>query len=233
MSTGTWREIDVSAFFGEVDDFKGVVHVVESSAPVILDGIFYWQASLVVPDYRDIEGREIVMSFDMGDEVFRRIRMPGCEDVAWDESVIWQVSELKDKLAVFIYLDGDNYCEYCDVWVLNEDQSSWTNQFKIGSFPWLGPGHYMGAYYKKGRINMVGCAKNGELVVVDHKASGDFKLFSFDLETRETADLYFGRFRMDVVFTCILGPSFQFQSWKAIKSCSTRRTKKEALKTQV
>ncbi|KAI8556991.1 hypothetical protein RHMOL_Rhmol05G0299200 [Rhododendron molle] len=192
MSTGTWREIDVdklSVFFQ--NDFGGdstVVLIVGAAAPAMLNGVFYWRACIIPTDafHREIdEVQEIVMSFDMADEVFRKIRMPVCEDYTWDYSILWQIIELKDKLAVLIY--PANKC--CDVWVLNEDQSSWTNQFKIGSFPWIG--YYMGAYVD---FTLVGWAKNGELVVVDHKASGDFKLFSYDLKTQETTDLYFGQF---------------------------------------
>ncbi|XP_058214496.1 F-box/kelch-repeat protein At3g23880-like [Rhododendron vialii] len=191
MSTETWREIDVdklSVFFQ--NDFGGVgtVVLIRGAAPAMLNGVFYWRGCIISTYASEqIEGQEIVMSFDMADEVFRKIRMPVCGDYTWDQSILWQIIELKDKLAVFIY--PDDKC--CDVWMLNEDQSSWTNQFKIGSFPWTG--HYMGAY-EKCEISIVGCAKNGELVVVDHKASGDFKLFSYDLKTRDTADLYFGWF---------------------------------------
>ncbi|KAI8557008.1 hypothetical protein RHMOL_Rhmol05G0300500 [Rhododendron molle] len=182
MRTGTWREIDadkVSVFLGEKDNLGRLgsyVLIDEFCASAVLNGVFYWTACVMSTN------EECVMSFDMGDEVFRRIRMPVCLDGTRDETN-WWIRELKDKLALVINSDDRRF----DVWVLNEDQSSWTNQFKVGCFPRIE--HYVGC----GEIIVVGGAKNGELLVTDHNLCGDLKLFSYDPETRETMDLYFGR----------------------------------------
>ncbi|KAI8556994.1 hypothetical protein RHMOL_Rhmol05G0299500 [Rhododendron molle] len=131
----------------------------------------------------------------MGDEVFRKIRTPvslgrGFNEIIWRFTTltnenIWQFTELKDKLALVIRSN-----ERClDVWVLNEDQKSWTNQFKVGSFPRIS--RYV-RYGENAKIRVVGCANNGEFVVRDHSGSGDLKLFSYDLETCKRTDLYFG-----------------------------------------
>ncbi|XP_058214526.1 F-box/kelch-repeat protein At3g23880-like [Rhododendron vialii] len=181
MRTGTWRKIDAdkaSVFLGEKNKlgwFGSYVQISGSCASAVLNGVFYWPACVVSTN----EGT--VMSFDMADEVFRRIRMPVCLDKTWVETN-WWITELKDKLALFIHPDDRCF----DVWVLNEDQSSWTNQFKIECFPMIE--RYMGF----NEITVVGGAKDGELVVTDHEVSGGLKLFSYDLKTRETMDLYFG-----------------------------------------
>lgn len=60
------------------------------------------------------------------------------------------------------------------MWVLNEDKSSWTNQVKLGSFPRIA--NFMGAG-EDGYSTVVGGGKNGELLVIEHKVSGELKLF--------------------------------------------------------
>ncbi|XP_058214529.1 F-box/kelch-repeat protein At3g23880-like [Rhododendron vialii] len=195
MGTDTWREIDVdkvSAFFGETDDFGRIgsfVRIYGSCASAALNGVFYWPARVMPTD------EVIVMSFDMGEEVFRRIRTPVWLDwnnETMDESIVqvrrthkWQFTELKDKLTLIIHPDDTSL----DVWVLNEDKNSWTNQFKVGSFPRIARNVRSRGIAK---ITVVGGAKNGELVVANHKTTGDLVLFSFDPMTVETKDLYFG-----------------------------------------
>ncbi|XP_058214506.1 uncharacterized protein LOC131325988 [Rhododendron vialii] len=180
MRTDTWREIDadkVSVFLGETNN--SYVQIGGSCASAVLNGVFYWPACVMPTN------EVIVVSFDMGDEVFRRISTPVCLDETWDE-INWRITELKYKLALVIHPDDRRF----DVWVLNEDQGSWTNQFKMGSFPRIPP--YVGCG-ENGEITVVGGMKNGELVVTDHKVSSDLKLFLYDLKARETTDLYFGR----------------------------------------
>ncbi|XP_058213105.1 F-box protein At3g07870-like [Rhododendron vialii] len=195
MSTDTWTEIDVdklSLFFGEINghrevggyvlgEYADLVQIVGSSASAVLNGVFYWPAREVPTN------RVMVMSFDMGDEVFRKIRAPACFDGNWNEKETnWRFTQLKDNLACFVY--PNDKC--LDVWVLNEDQSSWTNPFKVESFSRITNNVGSG---QSGEMTVLGFAKNGELVVTDHKVSGDLKLFLYDPKTRETTDLYFGQ----------------------------------------
>ncbi|XP_058214524.1 F-box/kelch-repeat protein At3g23880-like [Rhododendron vialii] len=193
MSTNTWTKIDankLSVLFGEINDWGEYDIIVGSTASAVLNGVFYWSALVISTD------EVIVMSFDMGDEVFRKIRTPVPLNRCFDEDIwrfvcsmdekIWQFTELKDKLALVILSDET----YLDVWVLNAaDQNSWTNQFKVGSFPRIS---CYGRFGDNGEIRVVGCAKNGELVLTDHSGSGDLKLFSYDTETLKRTDLYFG-----------------------------------------
>ncbi|XP_058217044.1 F-box/kelch-repeat protein At3g06240-like [Rhododendron vialii] len=182
MRTGTWREIDadkVSGFLGEKDNLGRLgsyVLIDGFCASAVLNGVFYWTACVMSTN------ETCVMSFDMGDEVFRRIRMPVCLDGRWDETN-WWIAELKDELALVINFDD----RHIDLWVLNEDHSSWTNQFKVGCFPRIE------RYVGYGETTVVGGSKNGELVVTKHEVCGDLKLFLYDLNTRETMDFHFGR----------------------------------------
>lgn len=185
MSTNTWTEIDVnklSPFFGEINEcgeYDNIRQIHGTSASAVLNGVFYWPARVVPTN------QVVVMSFDMGDEVFKRIRTPVCLDRTWDETN-WQFVELSDKLALVVSSNARAF----DVWVLNEDKSSWTNQVKLGSFPRIAT--FMG-YGEDGYSTVVGGGKNGELLVIEHKVSGDLKLFSYDTKTRNNTEIYFGK----------------------------------------
>lgn len=195
MSSDKWREIDVnkvSVFFGEMNNYGGFgsfVKINESSASAVLNGVFYWRALL------NTTYEAIVMSFNMGDEVFKRIGLPPDLDKECKTSVI--ITVLKDKLALVIF-PGD---ELCDVWVLNEDQSSWSKQLKVGSSPRIKRirGRVEGVLYDRmqlqryDRITPVGGAKNGELAMTIHRKSGDLELVFYDLETWKRTDFYFGQ----------------------------------------
>lgn len=98
----------------------------------------------------------------------------------------WEYTGLSTKM-----LGTQDYVQASfDVWVLNADQNSWTNLFKVGSFPRISCYVRFG---DNGQIRVVGCAKNGELVVTDRSGSGDLNLFLYDTETLKRTDLYFGR----------------------------------------
>ncbi|XP_058213108.1 F-box/kelch-repeat protein At3g06240-like [Rhododendron vialii] len=183
MSSETWSEIDVnkvSLFFRGIDDFgenDALVEFCGSSASVVLNGVFYWPAIME-------SDQLVVMSFDMGDEVFRKIRTPECLDGTWDE-IYWQFTELDDKLALVVSRHESGF----DVWVLNENESSWTNQIKGVSVPRIASDMAYGEYSE---CTVVGGRNNGELLVAEHKVSGYIKLFSYDTKTRQTMDLCFG-----------------------------------------
>ncbi|KAI8556888.1 hypothetical protein RHMOL_Rhmol05G0291100 [Rhododendron molle] len=190
MSTDTWTEIDVSLFFGEFhvlgeyDDhvlggYDDFVQIVGPSASAILNGVFYWPACELPTN------QVMVMSFYMGDEVFKKIRAPTYLDRdRYDKE--WRFTELKDNLALIIY--PDDKC--LDVWVLKEDQSSWTNPYKVECFSRIANNVASG---QSGKMTVLGFEKNGELIVTDHKVSGDLKVFLYDPKTQKTTDLYFGQ----------------------------------------
>ncbi|KAI8556881.1 hypothetical protein RHMOL_Rhmol05G0290400 [Rhododendron molle] len=165
MSTDMWTEIDVDKlllFFGEGDErgYNAYRHFGGSWASAVLNGVFYWRADEVRTH------QVIIMPFDMGDEVFRQIRTPPCFSKKWD-GTNFQFTEWKDKLALVISYSHD---QCLDVWVLNEDQSSWANQMKVGYVPSVSRNMGTGEVVK---IRVVGCAKNGQLLVTNHKLNFD------------------------------------------------------------
>ncbi|XP_058217047.1 F-box/kelch-repeat protein At3g23880-like [Rhododendron vialii] len=193
MSTDTWTRIgynnNLLSFFGEMNEwgeYDSIVEIDESFASAVLNGVFYWPAR-VVPTHQ-----MVVMSFDMGNEEFRRIRTPECLDGTWDLPN-WTFTELDGKLAVVVVSPH----ERCfDVWVLNENESSWTNQVKVGSFPRIAGDMDDG---EDRLFTVMGGGKDGKLLMTDYKyTAGELKLFSYDTKTRQTMDLYFGQ----VYFEC-------------------------------
>ncbi|KAI8556877.1 hypothetical protein RHMOL_Rhmol05G0290200 [Rhododendron molle] len=170
MSTDTWTEIDVdklSSFSGAKGWGNNDRHVGGSCASAVVNGVFYWPADEVQTH------QVIVMSFDMVDEVFRQIRTPPCLNEKRDRTN-FQFTELKDKLALVISYSHD---QCLDVWVLNEDRSSWTNKLKLDLLFYSNPrvASKMGSG-EVGKIRVVGCAKNVQLLVTNHKLSGDLFL---------------------------------------------------------
>ncbi|XP_058215917.1 F-box/kelch-repeat protein At3g23880-like [Rhododendron vialii] len=192
MSTDTWTKIDpnkLSLFVGEEDEFGEdnnfvLVEIFGSSASAVLSGVFYWPAHVASTN------ELIVVSFDMGDEVFREIRTPSCLNNETWYATNWRLTELNDKLALFILLPCDRYCDVWDLWVLNESESSWTNQVKVRSSPRIAS---TVGNWERGELTVVGCAKNGQLLVTYHTISGDLNVFLYDPQTRKTVDLYFAQ----------------------------------------
>ncbi|KAI8557006.1 hypothetical protein RHMOL_Rhmol05G0300300 [Rhododendron molle] len=100
MSTDIWTEIDfnkLSLFLGEMNEwgeYDSLVIIAGSSATA-LNGVFYWPACVVPTD------QVVVMSFDMGNEVFRRIRTPECLH-KMGNLTDWKFTELDDKIALVV-----------------------------------------------------------------------------------------------------------------------------------
>ncbi|KAI8557003.1 hypothetical protein RHMOL_Rhmol05G0300000 [Rhododendron molle] len=186
MSTNTWTEIDfnkLSLFLGEMNEsgeYDRIVQIAGSPATT-LNGVFYWPAR-IFPTYQ-----VVVMSFDVGNEVFRRIRTPKCLHRILNLTN-WALTELDCTIALVVSPDERSF----EVWVLNENESCWSNQIKVGPFPRIASDMIMG-YEVGGHITVVGGGENGELLVTEHKYSGELKLFSYNAKTRKTMDLYCGK----------------------------------------
>ncbi|XP_058217046.1 F-box protein At3g08750-like [Rhododendron vialii] len=107
MSTGTWTEIDVnklSLLFGELNElgeYDNPLRIGANSASAVLKGVFYWPARPVFRARLAPVDQLLVVSFNMGTEVFKRIRTPECFDGTWDETN-WHCVELYDKLALVV-----------------------------------------------------------------------------------------------------------------------------------
>lgn len=201
MGSDNWRRIEdtMPSFSGEEFDDAVEFYEIEivdyeicgSSASAFLNGVFYWVASV------SVSSEVIVVSFDMGDEVFKIIRPPHCLDGVQvrGEFPSNQFRQLKDKLCMIDY--HNKRC--LDVWVLDENERSWTNQFKIGSFPRIENIVSHGQFW---RIKLVGFAKNGDMIffewpkkssdlilMLDLMETGYGKLLLYDPKSQETKNL--------------------------------------------
>jgi F-box interacting protein len=119
LSTDSWRLIDASSFDRSITGLYGD----------ILGEIFFNGAYHCIGVFRDESGQvcEIIVSFDMRDEVFRTIRMPDFSD-NFDMKTL---SVSRNCLVLIICeMKVDNF----DIWMMNEYgvEESWTKQFVIG-----------------------------------------------------------------------------------------------------
>ncbi|XP_058216589.1 F-box/kelch-repeat protein At3g23880-like [Rhododendron vialii] len=179
MGSDKWRGIE--AKMPSVSG-KEVVDAVEYQisgccTSAFLNGVFYWEATVSVTD------EVIVVSFDMDNEVFQIIRTPHCLGGLRVQELfpLTGFVQLKDKLCLIDYHD-----ERClDVWVLDENERCWTNQFKIGSFPRIENLATRGEFW---RVRLVGCMKNGDLIVEVLLEPGE-GIFLYDPKNHETKNL--------------------------------------------
>ncbi|KAA8524974.1 hypothetical protein F0562_011388 [Nyssa sinensis] len=149
LRTNSWREINTPVQF----------IIMESSCRVFLRGKFHWTALGV----GDLNGRELIVSFDMRDEEFRHMTLPDIrhsddEDFGYG----WHLVALKDCLAVIVY-PSDAPNKSFDIWVMNEYGvgGSWTKLMSFGPYP--------------GVNKPLGCRNNGEVLL--HKDNGELVLF--------------------------------------------------------
>lgn len=175
MGTDTWRELDVTmpSCFDEdvIDAYFSPCEVYDTSCAVFVNGVLYWET-------RNSSLTSLIfVSLDLDNEVIRKIRVPN----GFNE-IFWQLVELKGNLALTNYIIN---FRCFDVWVLNEDQKSWTNQFRVG--PFADP---MGCW-KFDSIRVKGCAKNGEIVLRANTSCGCRKLYLYNPKSQEIKNLPF------------------------------------------
>lgn len=104
-------------------------------------------------------GDYFIVSLDMADEVFQKLKMP---PVLWSEFA--QLAVLNDCLAVLTYYYKER--ERCfDMWVMREYgiEESWTKIFTVG--PFTGVVERPVGYSKKGEVFLQN--KNGQLIRYD------------------------------------------------------------------
>ena len=169
LSTDSWRQ------------FHTVLDASISSDPckseIYLNGAYHWLA------YRSEQPwhTELIISFDMSNEVFRIIRMPEFENISGMNLKTFSV--LNDCLALIFYsaeetVTGKNF----DIWVMCEYgiKESWTKQFVVRP--------------QVGIERPLGFAKNGELLLVGN--NGQVVLYNFgsqetkNVEVRELPDSF-------------------------------------------
>ncbi|KAJ7980834.1 F-box protein family [Quillaja saponaria] len=119
-----WREVDDAVPPIDIDDHSRTYRFV--------NGCFHWMACDVISES---ECKVLVLSFDMVDEIFRKIRLPDIGDY-WE--TIPYVAPYNDStsIAVIVYplQDEEGTEKNFNVWVMKDywDDGSWVKQFTIG-----------------------------------------------------------------------------------------------------
>ncbi|KAM7503253.1 hypothetical protein LguiB_002157 [Lonicera macranthoides] len=162
LRSNTWREIKRTVQF----------LIFESGCRVFLKGRFHWSAV----GFGTMNGRKLIVSFDMGDENFRYIMPPNFglrdDDHDLDVKVRWTSMVLNESLAV-VACDGIVPNKKFDVWVMNEYgvASSWTKYMSFGL---------------NTRINRtLGCGEDGKILLEKENS----KVVSFDTATQMMKEL--------------------------------------------
>ncbi|CAK9168390.1 unnamed protein product [Ilex paraguariensis] len=153
LKTNKWKEIKTDVGF----------LIFESGCTVVLNGRFHWTALA----FREMNGRKVIVSFDMGEENFLYIMPPrfefsgsdddgSCSDDDEDDDdakLTWSVVALKERLAVIGCRDARGQSSKIGVWVMDEYgvAGSWRKYMSFGPYE---------------RINRpLGCGKNGEVLL--------------------------------------------------------------------
>ncbi|KAA8526246.1 hypothetical protein F0562_008551 [Nyssa sinensis] len=154
LSTNSWKEIKTDMRF----------LIFESSGSVFLKGGFHWTAV----GFQELNGREVIVSFDMVDEVFRYIMLPTFRLSDDDgDRFRWHVVVFKECLGVVVCSKkGPN--KKFDIWVMNEYgvAESWVKYISFGPFP--------------GINRPLRCGRNG--VVLLEKDRGELVLYDPNTE---------------------------------------------------
>uniref|UniRef100_A0A5B7AFI7 Putative F-box protein CPR30-like n=1 Tax=Davidia involucrata TaxID=16924 RepID=A0A5B7AFI7_DAVIN len=155
LSTNSWKEIKTDMRF----------LIFESSGSVIFKGRFHWTAV----GFQELNGREVIVSFDMDDEVFRYIMLPTFRFSDDDgDRFRWHLVVFKECLGVVVCSKNGHNKKF-DIWVMNEYgvTGSWAKYVSFGPYP---------------RINrMLRCGINGEVLL--EKDHGELILYDPATET--------------------------------------------------
>uniref|UniRef100_A0A5B6YYN3 F-box domain-containing protein n=1 Tax=Davidia involucrata TaxID=16924 RepID=A0A5B6YYN3_DAVIN len=154
LSTDSWKRVG-AAVPCEVHSF--------SDSLAFVDGAVHWLA------YSSAE--DVVMSFDLNDEVFREVMLP--DNLLDGVGQIVSLMDFKGSLSLFVFSpEMPSVSKRCYIWLLREYGAvkSWTKQFTIVpqdtvEFP-------------------LGCTKSGKVIF---QTGG--QLFSFDVENQQFKDL--------------------------------------------
>ncbi|XP_059664383.1 F-box protein CPR1-like [Cornus florida] len=123
LSTGTWRDIRHLC----------LPYIIEDRAPLAyVNGAAHWIAS----DRRGVLRGRLIVSFHIGDEVFREIMLPGSMAIDVSYPLSLRVAKFQESLCLIeMQLSGHfgNIGKYYCVWMMKEYgvATSWTKQFNI------------------------------------------------------------------------------------------------------
>uniref|UniRef100_A0A5B6YQ60 F-box domain-containing protein n=1 Tax=Davidia involucrata TaxID=16924 RepID=A0A5B6YQ60_DAVIN len=156
FSSNSWKEIEVAV--------PGLIFE-NSSTASLQNGFLHWMAYGT--------DREIIVSFDLGDEVFREIAVPDSHGISFE--INRKLSVLKESLSVIVYSTAEEKNICFDIWVMNEYgvEESWTKQFTVG--PLLTVSKPLGFW------------KNGE-VIFNYEENLNNVLFLYDPSAQEMKD---------------------------------------------
>ncbi|KAJ7965394.1 putative F-box family protein [Quillaja saponaria] len=120
LKTGSWKEItDNILEFWDYELYS-----------VTVNGRMFWKALPWV------DHSVMVLSFDLGEEVFKKIAMPGL--LEYSPRAYMELLSYKNMLALLIYNNAASIFRSFDMWVMeyNSDGGEfWTKLFTIGPFP--------------------------------------------------------------------------------------------------
>ncbi|KAM7473316.1 hypothetical protein LguiB_020559 [Lonicera macranthoides] len=118
--------------------------------------------------------RNLILSFDMCDEVFREIKLPEClvAKSLWYMGVV----VIQDSLSVVEYDKSLEFLNMLSIWVMKDYGvvESWTKQYKIDT--------------EVGLVRVLGVRRNGEVLLTTRND----ELVDYDVQTRESRDLITG-----------------------------------------
>ncbi|XP_059660424.1 F-box protein CPR1-like [Cornus florida] len=162
LSTGVWRSSGSAAppYYANVGHWSHV----------FVNGASHWVAFECLGVYGFKQNRNLILSFDMGSEVFKEMILP--DSVANGRKLNLSIALFGESLSVFHYDDGYwSTSKSCCIWVMKEYgvEGSWTKLFTVDL----------------GGINKVlGFRKTGEVLV--EKSDGE--LVSYDPNSEEEVE---------------------------------------------
>ncbi|KAK9994591.1 hypothetical protein SO802_024294 [Lithocarpus litseifolius] len=142
LSTNSWRQINC--------DTISDIHVFGGCCEIYLNGAYHWSGRPKEKDYN------IIVSFDMSNEVFGILSMPDLTDISHFNQIWQALAVLGNCVASIVY----NICapeKTFDIWVMHEYgvKESWTKQYVIGPL--------------SGIRKLVGPANSGHILLLGDK----------------------------------------------------------------
>ncbi|KAF5725618.1 F-box protein CPR30-like [Tripterygium wilfordii] len=167
LSTRSWREISAMACPYKMDRYCWT--------QVFLNGAIHWVASTKINGVKDGPCSNLILRFNVSDEVFDHMCLPGSlvDNKAFKLSVL----VLGGQLSVVQWNTFEN-CGTCSIWSMKEygAKESWTKQFEIGSLEALDISCV---------VNILRLRENSQLLL--EMCNG--WLFSYDPQDKKVTDL--------------------------------------------
>ncbi|CAM8908728.1 unnamed protein product [Rhodiola kirilowii] len=144
----------------------------EYSPSAFVSGVIHWLGTRLDKGKNRVDGKDVIVCFDLGREVFGDMLLP--ESSVYADEYGWQISVVRDSLSLLAFpICRGNMSKSIDVWVMKEYgvAESWIKQSSIRLF--------------SGVSRPVGCFKNGELILQNNKD----KLFLYNPVTKKFGTL--------------------------------------------